>query len=81
MAEQNYPTYEDVKNVLNGYSNGVHHRAYIDGVNDELDRITKLLRNRCECTERMLADRWGTGGQTVFCRWCKLVHEIKGENK
>lgn len=38
-----YPTFEELAKVLNGYSNGVHTRAFIDGVESERERIKKLI--------------------------------------
>ena len=48
---------------------------------EERERIVELLKDKCECTERMLADAWSPQGQTLFCKWHKLIHEIKGDSK
>ena len=51
------------------------------GVQAERKRIIEFLKDKCECTERMLADAWSPQGQTLFCKWHKLIHEIKGDDK
>lgn len=74
-----YPDFEDVLKELNGYSNGVHTRAYLDGVADEQSRIIKLLE---ELQETYAQERYRRiGGFFRTHALGKAIELIKGETE